>query len=198
MCRTTLIDIRLIWHVSYDFVRHVRHVRLSPFTPWYHCTIRIGPDGAYPLHFTLPQLLQLLCVFETGGQKWWENEMEYVSFCFWVISFEIIKFQPLISLYIWLLVYSARIYQFSPGCFQSVMKALTKISKPLVVNIWLLMFWKQKENIILLKFSKRYIFIEVATSLFLFGTEFQKSATPLRRYRSWRLLCQITAETDEI
>ncbi len=45
-------------------------------------SIRIGPDRAYPLHFTLPQLLQLLPFL----------------FCIWALSFEIIKLQPLIIL----------------------------------------------------------------------------------------------------
>ncbi len=52
--------------------------------------VRIGPDRAYPLHFTPPQLLQLLqllCVL---------LQLLCVSFCFWALYFEIIKFQPLI------------------------------------------------------------------------------------------------------
>ncbi len=53
--------------------------------------IRNGPDWAYPLHFTLSQLLQI-----DGGPNWWDDWMESVSFCFWALSFEMIKLQPLI------------------------------------------------------------------------------------------------------
>ena len=27
-----------------------------------------------------------------GGQEWWDDGIESVSFCFWALSFEIIKF----------------------------------------------------------------------------------------------------------
>ena len=59
--------------------------------------IRIGHDRAYPLHFTLPQLPQLLLQLLL---QMMEDRMEYVSFSFWALSFEIIKFQPLIFFYI--------------------------------------------------------------------------------------------------
>ncbi len=64
--------------------------------------IWIGPDRAYPLHFTLPQLLllQLLCIIETGfgWRGWREDGMEWVSFLFLgpILWTMIIKFQPLI------------------------------------------------------------------------------------------------------
>ena len=50
--------------------------------------VRIGPDRAYPLHFTHPQLLLLLLLLPVLP----------LLYCTWALSFEIIEFQPLISL----------------------------------------------------------------------------------------------------
>ena len=49
-----------------------------------HTWIRIGPDRAYLLHFTRPQLLLLLlqCCRCFVFAKWWEDGMESVPFCF--------------------------------------------------------------------------------------------------------------------
>ena len=69
--------------------------------------IRIGPDKAYPLHFTHPQLLlllpllPLLCVCEmflsllciSGMELGWNLFL----LVFWALSFEMITFQPLIG-----------------------------------------------------------------------------------------------------
>ncbi len=52
--------------------------------------IRIGPDRAYPLHFTHPQLLLLLPLLLKLG---WNLAL----LVFWALSFEMITFQPLIS-----------------------------------------------------------------------------------------------------
>ncbi len=68
--------------------------------------IRIGPDRAYPLHFTRLQLLLLLpvllllpslCVLSLlciSGMKLGWNLFLLV---FWALSFEMITFQPLIT-----------------------------------------------------------------------------------------------------
>ncbi len=63
----------------------------------YSHRIRIGPDRAYPLHFTPSQLLQLLhteCAIAA-------MKLERNSFLlpFWALSFEMITFQPLIIIY---------------------------------------------------------------------------------------------------
>ncbi len=56
--------------------------------------VGIGPDRVYPLHFTLPKLLQLLLQL-MGGLD---------GICFFLFfggggrSFEMIKFQPLITI----------------------------------------------------------------------------------------------------
>ncbi len=55
-------------------------------------SIRIGPDRAYPLHFTLSQLLLQLLTF--SGRKLGCNLFLLV---FWALSFEMITFQPLVS-----------------------------------------------------------------------------------------------------
>ncbi len=53
--------------------------------------IRIGPDRAYPLHFTRPQLLLLLPVLLPVKLGW-----NLFLLVFWALSFEMIAFQPLI------------------------------------------------------------------------------------------------------
>ncbi len=54
---------------------------------WVLQLIRIGPDRAYPLHFTHPQLLLLLPVLPLRNVI----RKESVLFCIWALSFEIIK-----------------------------------------------------------------------------------------------------------
>ena len=58
--------------------------------------IRIGPDRAYHLHFTLPQLLLLLQLLQLRLRNGIEKES--ISFCIWSLSFEILKFHALIRI----------------------------------------------------------------------------------------------------
>ncbi len=55
--------------------------------------IRIGPDRAYPLHFTHPQLLLLPVLLPVLKLGW-----NLFLLVFWALSFEMITFQPLIDI----------------------------------------------------------------------------------------------------
>ncbi len=95
VCKSSLVNSSIFSSLGFALLDSAWDFTLSEII----FEIRIGPDRAYPLHFTRPQLLlllllpvlllPLLCVCE---QKWWEDGIESVSFCFWALSFEIIKF----------------------------------------------------------------------------------------------------------